>query len=101
MEDLSPYYCLCVLFLHARKAIYKKEGKEISELKSFGIVQDYFDILRQKIFKGEIIVSALLLKIFNLIRKLGLKCKRKGRKTLALILKDIEITEDELVKMAS
>ena len=91
---------LCIVFT-SRKAIYEKEGKEISELKSFGIVQDYFDVLRQKIFKGEILVSSLLLKIFNLIRKLGLKCKRKGRKTLALILKDIEITEDELVKMAS
>ena len=76
-------------------------AKEISELKSFGIVQDYFDVLRQKIFKGELIVLNLLLKIFNLIRKLGLKCKRKGRKTPALILKDIEITEAELVKMAS
>lgn len=91
---------MCIVFT-SRKTIYAKKGKEISELKSFGIVQDYFDILRQKIFKGEIILSNLLLKTFNLIRKLGLKCKRKGRKTLALILKDIEISEDDLVKIAS
>jgi hypothetical protein len=89
------------LFNEKSKSYYEEEGKEISELKPFGIVQDYFDVLRQKIFKGEIIVSNLLLKIYNLIKKLGLKCKRKGRKTLALILKDIEITEEELVKMAS
>jgi hypothetical protein len=91
---------LCIVFT-ARKAIYKNEGKEISELKSFCVVQDYFDVLRQKIFKGEIILFNLLLKIFTLIRKSGLKCKRKGRKTLAFILKGTEISEDDLVKMVS
>jgi hypothetical protein len=91
---------LCIVFT-SRKAVYLKEVKEISELKSFSIVQEYFGVLIQKIFMGEIVVSIVLLKIFNIIRKLGLKCKRKGRKTLALILKDVEISQDDWVRMAS
>ena len=33
----------CVVLI-SRKVIYLEEGKEISEIKSFGVVQEYFEV---------------------------------------------------------
>ncbi|WP_461207908.1 IS4 family transposase, partial [Clostridium sp. DL1XJH146] len=85
----------------SRKLVYLNENKEISEIKSFGIVQEFFRPLRLKLFKSEFVAVNLLIKIYTSIKKLGIKSKKKGRKTSLFILKDVEITEDELLKMAS
>ena len=49
--------------------------------------------------KGEIAISTLLKKIINPIRKLGIKSKKKGYKTVNEILKYFKILTDDLVNM--
>jgi hypothetical protein len=84
-----------------RRFIYLNENKEISEIKSFGIVQEYFYVLSKTIFRGKLALINLLLRILKSIKQSGIKSKRKGSKTSMLILKDLEITVDEMEKMAS
>ena len=88
-------------FLGAKLLIYLDENKEISEIKSFGIVQEYFYVLRNNIFKGKLALINLLSKVLNTIRKLGIKSKRKGSKTSMMILEGLEITVYEMEKIAS
>lgn len=83
----------------ARDIIYEETSKEISELKSFYQVHEFFTILKTEIFKGEIAVSNLLKKIINTIRKLGIKSKKKGCKIVNEILKYFQISNDYLVNM--
>lgn len=83
----------------AKDIIYEETSKEISELKSFYQVHEFFTILKTEIFKGEIAISNLLKKIINTIRKLGIKSKKKGCKIVNEILKYFQISNDDLVNM--
>lgn len=84
----------------ARNIIYEEDKTEISELKSFGQVTEFFGILRSKIFKGEMAIAEVIKTIINVIRKLGKKSRKKDKKIMNDILNCIEISSDELELMA-
>ncbi|MBU3089920.1 IS4 family transposase, partial [Clostridium gasigenes] len=83
-----------------KKIIYEEHQKEISEMKSFAIVKEYFSEIREKIFKGELALMKFLNKLMESILKYGIKSRRKGRKLTFLILETVIIYERELVNMA-
>ncbi|MFT5875404.1 MAG: hypothetical protein ACI8WT_004397 [Clostridium sp.] len=85
----------------ARKLNYLKTGKELSEIKSFGTVKQYFNEIYMNIFKGKIVLYQILQRILISIQRYGTKSKKKGKKTPILILKSIKISVVGLVKMAS
>ena len=70
----------------SRDIVYEEDSKEISELKSFYQVHEFFTVLKSEIFRGEIAISTLLKKITNAIRRLVIKSKKKGFKTVNEIL---------------
>lgn len=69
-----------------KNLIYEKKDIEISELKSFYIITEFFDKLRIEIFKGYLAILRLLKIIIDTITKRGKKSRRKGKKTLNEIL---------------
>jgi len=83
----------------SRDIVYEEDSKEISELKSFYQVHEFFTVLKSEIFKGEIAISTLLKKIISTIRRLGIKSKKKGWKTVNEILKYLQISNGDLVNM--
>ena len=83
----------------SRDIIYEEDSKEISELKSFYQVHEFFTVLKSEIFKGEIAISTLLKKIINIIRRFGIKSKKKGFKTVNEILNYLQISNNDLVNM--
>ena len=83
-----------------RKVTYGATDKELSEIKSFGIVQQYFNELYRNIFKGKMLLYGIFRRIVKSIQRYGLKSKKKDKKTAICILQNIEITESELLKMA-
>jgi len=83
----------------SRDIIYEEDCKEISELKSFYQVHEFFTVLKSEIFKGEIAISTLLKKIINIIRRFGIKSKKKGFKTVNEILNYLQISNNDLVNM--
>jgi len=84
----------------ARKITYQATGKELSELKSFGIVQRYSNELYKNIFKGKVILYDIFRRIVISIQRYGIKSMRKDKKTAILILQNIKIAESDLLKMA-
>lgn len=89
----------CIVFT-TKEIIYVEEKKEISEIKAFGIVYEYFEVLREKVFQSEIVITKILYKIFRAIQRYGKKSKRKDKKKALFILKSIQIELDELEKIA-
>lgn len=83
----------------AKDIIYEEDSNEISEIKSFYHITEFFNILRIEIFKGELAISKLFKRILNVIRKLGIKSKKKGKKTINQILKYMKISSNDLVSM--
>ncbi len=83
----------------ARNIIYEEDEIEISEIKSFEEVTEFFCIIRSKIFKGEIAIAEVIKRVINVIRRLGKKSRRKGKKKVNDILNYIEISVDELELM--
>ncbi len=83
----------------SRDIIYEEDSKEISELKSFYQVHEFFTVLKSEIFKGELAISTLLKKIINIIRRFGIKSKKKGFKTVNEILNYLQISNNDLVNM--
>ena len=69
--------------------VYQEKVIELSELKSFYILTEFFDRLRSEIFKGYLAILRLLKVIIATIIKLGKKSRRKGKKTLNEILKTL------------
>ena len=61
---------------------------------------EFFTVLRTDIFKGEVVISKLFKTIIEGIRKLGIKSKKKGKKTVNQILEYMKISSDDLVNMA-
>ena len=68
-------------------------------MKSFSMVKESFNGLREKLFKGEIALIRFLNKIIESIMKYGTKSKKKGRKTSFEIIESIKISEMELEKL--
>lgn len=84
----------------ARKITYSTKGKELSEIKSFGIVQQYSNEIYSNIFKGKVILYEIFRRIIISIQRYGIKSMRKDKKTAIIILQNIKISESDLVKMA-
>lgn len=83
----------------SRDIIHEEDSKEISELKSFYQVHEFFIVLKSEIFKGEIAILTLLKKIINAIRRFGIKSKKKGCKNINEILDYLKISNADLVNM--
>ena len=83
----------------ARDIIYEEDSTEISEIKSFYQVTEFFNTLRIEIFKGELAILKLIKTIINVIRKVGKKSRKKGRKTMTEILDYLKISVDDLGNM--
>lgn len=79
-----------------KKILWAESKKEISPMKSFGIVKEFFSGIREKIFRGEIILIRFLSKIVESIMKYGVKSKKKGKKTSFEIIESVKISADEL-----
>lgn len=84
----------------AKDIISEEDNKEISILKSFSLANEYFITLKVDIFKSELKKLSFLTDIIHTIRRLGIKCKKKGKKTVNQILNFLKIKENELEKMA-
>lgn len=82
--------------VHSAKDIIRDENinnikKEISELKAFNQVREFFTDLRRKIFGGELVVSILLNSIVEALRRFATKSIKKGNKSVSEILEYIAI----------
>ncbi len=84
----------------AKDIINEEDSKQISEIKAFHKVVEYFPLLRVEFFKGELCIIKLLKRIIATLKKLGIKSKRKGRKTMNEIINFMKITTDELEILA-
>lgn len=65
-----------------RKITYSTLGKELSEIKSFGIVKQYFYELYKNIFKSKIILYEIFQRISMSIQRYGINLRKKRRKQL-------------------
>ena len=70
----------------AKTIILEEENKEISNFKSFDKVIEYFPMLRQEIFYGEIAITRIFKRLILVIGKLGIKSKKKGSNSTKDIL---------------
>ena len=86
----------------ARKVVEIKDNESISEIKASGIVYQYFEAIRTNIYKNNSSSIFLLFKrLFNSISRLGIKSKKKDFKTSNQIIEQLELTEFELMLLAS
>lgn len=83
----------------AKDIIHENSKKEISPIKSFKIVKEYFNDLSRKLFKGEIAIANIINQIIGSILKHGIKSKRKGKKTPFMIFQSIKISDDEFTEL--
>lgn len=83
----------------SKKIICEENKRDVSEIKSFSIVKEFFSEIRGKIFKGELVLLRFINRIIESILKYGIKSKRKGRKSTFSIIENIKIYESELVNM--
>lgn len=84
----------------SKSIILEENKKEISELKAFGILIQYFPKLSFEIFKGEFYISRILKSILNNFRQLGIKSKKNYKKTALDILKLIKLESFEVTRFA-
>ena len=85
----------------ARKINYSEKGKELSEIKSFGTVKQYFNEIYMSIYRGKFGLYKIFCRILRSIERYGIKSMKKGKKTPISILKNTEKLELVLEKMAS
>ena len=85
----------------ARIINYSKSGEELSEIKSFGIVKQYFNELYRNIFKSKIALYLIFCRILTTIKLHGKKSVKKGKRTTVLILEGIKISQLSLEKLVS
>lgn len=83
-----------------KNLIYQEKDIEISKLKSFYILTEFFSRLSIEIFKGYLAILRLLKVIITTITKLGRKSRRKGKKTLNEILECLIKDDIKQRKMA-
>lgn len=84
----------------SKSIILEEDQKEISELKAFGNLTQYFHKLSFEIFKGEFYISRILKSVLSNFRRLGIKSKKNNKKTALDILKLINLKPFEAVKIA-
>lgn len=83
-----------------KKITYEEKRKEISEIKSFAIVKEFFSEIRGKIFKGELVLFNFLNRIMKRVLRYGKKSTKRGQKSTYLIIENVRIYESELVNIA-
>ena len=84
----------------SKSIILEEDKKEISELKAFGNLIQYFPKLSFEIFKGEFYISRILKNILSNFRRFGIKSKKNNKKTAFDILKLIKLESFELTRFA-
>lgn len=70
----------------AKNIILENDDKEISNFKSFDKVIEYFPMIQQEIFRGEVAIARVFKRLIFIIGRLGIKSKRKGMKSNKEIL---------------
>lgn len=84
----------------SKSIILEEDNKEISEIKAFGNLIQYFPKLSFDIFKGEFYISRILKNVLSNFRRFGIKSKKNYKKTALDILKLIKLNTYEVVKFA-
>lgn len=84
----------------SKSIILEEDKKEISELKAFGNLIQYFPKLSFEIFKGEFYISRILKSVLSNFKRFGIKSKKNHKKTAFDILKLIKLESFELIRFA-
>lgn len=84
----------------AKNVILEEDGKEISEIKSFGALAQYLPKLANEVFKGELCIIRTLKRIMFNFKRLGIKSRKRHKKTVFDILEIIELKPSEIEKIA-
>lgn len=82
-----------------KKITYEEKEREISEIKSFAIVKEFFTEIRGKIFKGELALFNFLNRIMKQVLRHGRKTTKRGRKSTYSIIENMKIYESKLVNI--
>ncbi|MGL5036460.1 MAG: transposase [Aeromonas sp.] len=82
----------------AKNIILENDDKEISNFKSFDKVIEYFPMIRQEIFRGEVAIARIFKRLILIIGRLGIKSKRKGSKPTKDILELLISTSTSSIK---
>ena len=83
-----------------KSIILEEDKKEISELKAFGNLTQYFPKLSFEIFKGEFYISRIFKSVLSNFKRFGIKSKKNHKKTAFDILKLIKLEFFELTIFA-
>ncbi|MDK2587531.1 IS4 family transposase [Romboutsia sedimentorum] len=84
----------------AKNIIMEEEDKEISEIKAFGAIAQYLPKLAHKIFKSELCIIRILKRIILNFKRLGIKSRKKHKKTVFDILQILKLKPYEIEKIA-
>lgn len=84
----------------SKSIILEEDKKEISELKAFGNLIQYFPKLSFEIFKEEFYISRILKSVLRNFKRLGIKSKKNHKKTAFDILKLIKLKTFKAAKVA-
>lgn len=84
----------------AKNVIIEEYDKEISEIKSFGAVVQYLPKIACEIFKGELCILLILKRMILNFKRLGIKSRKKNKKTVFDILQIIKLKPGEIEKIA-
>lgn len=84
----------------AKNIIMEEDDKEISEIKSFGALAQYLPKLAHEIFKGELCIIRILKRIIANFKMLGIKSRKKHKKTVFDILQILKLKPYEIEKIA-
>lgn len=84
----------------AKNIIMEEDNKEISEIKSFGALAQYLPKLATEIFKGELCIIRILKRIICNFKRLGIKSRKKNKKTVFDILQILTLKLSEIEKIA-
>lgn len=83
-----------------KNIILDEEEKEVSEIKAFGNLYQFLPKLCNAIFKGELCIIRILKRIILNFKRLGIKSRKKHKKTAFDILKIIKLELFEIEKIA-
>lgn len=84
----------------AKNIIMEDDDKEISEIKSFGALAQYLPKLAHEIFKGELCIIRILKRIIANFKRLGIKSRKKHKKTVFDVLQILKLKPYEIEKIA-
>ena len=84
----------------SKSIILEEDNKEISELKAFGNLIQYFPKLSFEIFKGEFLIIRILKNVLSNFRRFGIKSKKNHKKIVFDILKLIKLEPFEVTRFA-